>query len=98
MQNGNEVWIPAAEVVLRHIAGEHMLIPTVTREVDLDNLFMLNQTGVFVWEQMDGLKTTLQICNGLAGKFGISNEQAQQDVYQFLMTLDANGLAKRGDG
>ena len=48
-------------VVLRHVAGEHMLVPTVTREVDLDSLFLLNATGAFVWEQLDGIRSVSEL-------------------------------------
>ena len=55
-------------IVLRHVAGEHMLVPTVSREVDLDSLFLLNATGVFLWEQLDGRRTVEDLSRSQIGR------------------------------
>ena len=83
-----------AEVVLRHVAGEHMLVPAVTREVDLDSLFLLNTTGVFVWELLDGQTRTADLGAAVAGKFGIDPAQAAADVAGFLASLQARNLVE----
>lgn len=83
-----------AEVVLRHVAGEHMLVPAVTREVDLDSLFLLNATGVFVWELLDGKTWTADLAVAVAGKFGIAPAQAAADVAVFLASLRERNLVE----
>lgn len=82
-------------VVLRHVAGEHMLVPTVTREVDLDSLFLLNTTGVFVWEQLDGRRTVSELSQAVAAKFGVEEAVATADVTSFLVSLLERNLAER---
>ena len=82
-------------VVLRHVAGEHMLVPTVTREVDLDSLFMLNATGVWVWEQMDGVRSVEEMGETAARHFSIAPSVALADVMNFLTGLMERNLAKR---
>lgn len=80
-------------VVLRHVAGEHMLVPSVTREVDLDSLFLLNATGVFVWEQLDGLRNVAALSTLAANEFSIDSEAAQADVINFCSSLLKRKLA-----
>lgn len=85
-------------VVLRHVAGEHMLVPTVAREVDLDSLYLLNPTGVFVWEHLDGGRTVQGLGEAVARHFGIPSETARPDVARFLAALVERNLAERMDG
>lgn len=82
-------------VVLRQVAGEHMLVPTVTREVDLDSLFLLNPTGVFVWERLDGRRPVRELGAAVAEKFAVAPAVAAADVADFLSSLLERNLAKR---
>lgn len=87
-----------AEVVLRQVAGEHMLVPAVTREVDLDSLFLLNATGVFVWELLDGKTRAGDLGAAVAKKFGIDPVVAAADVTRFLASLlERNLVEPAGD-
>lgn len=81
-------------VVLRRVAGESMLVPTVTREVDLDSLFLLNPTGVFVWEQMDGLRTVQELSQAVAKAFGVEEAIASADAGSFLASLRERNLVE----
>ncbi len=87
-------------VVLRQVAGERMLVPTVAREVDLDRLFLLNATGQFVWENLDGSRRLVQLAEAVAVRFGAAQEIALADVTQFLESLLQHHLAEQvaGDG
>ena len=85
----------APGVVLRRVAGEHMLVPTVTREVDLDRLYLLNATGVFVWEHLDGTASAGELADLLAKAFGIDAERAWADAAGFLGSLLSEHLAQR---
>lgn len=80
-------------VVLRAVAGEHMLVPTVSREVDLDSLFLLNATGVFVWEQMKDDSRVAELAEAVEKEFLIDSEQAAADVKVFLLSLLERKLA-----
>ncbi len=82
-------------VVLRTVAGEHMLVPTVTREVDLDSLFLLNETGVFIWKQLDKPQRVGDLGQLLAREFSIAPEVAATDVDRFLSSLIGRKLAQR---
>lgn len=84
-------------VVLRQVAGEHMLVPTVTREVDLDSLFLLNATGVFVWDQLDGRRSVRELGAAVAEKFAVAPALAMADVVKFLSSLLERNLAERAE-
>lgn len=84
-----------AGVVLRTVAGEHMLVPTVTREVDLDSLFLLNPTGVFIWNHLEMLQCPSDLAKALAREFSIPVAVALGDVRRFLSSLIERNLAER---
>jgi hypothetical protein len=76
-----------AGVVLCHVDGKHMLVPAMTDKVNLDCLFLLNATGAFVWEQLDGRRRVAQIGEALAKAFGIPVDAAVEDASRFLTSL-----------
>lgn len=83
-----------AGVVLCHAAEKHMLVPAMTNAVDLDSLFLLNATGVFVWEQLDGRRRVRDIGKTVAQAFAIDAETAAADVAGFLASLFENSLVE----
>jgi hypothetical protein len=85
-------------VVLRHVAGEHMLVPTVAREVDLDSLFLLNATGVLVWELLEGACSVRALAGEIARRFGVPEATASADAAAFLAGLVERKLVVRADG
>jgi len=100
--NFNSVSLPDGErlrqtdgVVLRKVAGEYMLVPTVTREVDLDSLFLLNATGVWVWEHLDGVRSVQELGETVAQHFSVALSVALSDVTNFLLSLLDRNLVKR---
>ena len=48
-------------VVLRDVAGEKLLIPVKGRLADLQNIFVLEGLGEWVWEQLDGVRELEEI-------------------------------------
>lgn len=84
-------------VVLCHVDGKHMLVPAMTNQVDLDCLFLLNDTGVFVWEQLDGRRRIEHVGDAMATVFGISCGRAVEDVSVFLSTLLDHRLVEVAD-
>ena len=81
-------------VVLRQVAGEFMLVPAVTREVDLDSLFLLNATGVFLWERLDGRRRVWELGAALAEEFAIDATSATADAVAFLTSLMEHNLVE----
>ena len=83
-----------AGVVLRRVAGEHMLVPAVTREIDLDSLFLLNAVGVFIWERLDGVQTVRSLAGAVARSFAVDSGPALADTLAFLSALAGRNLVE----
>jgi hypothetical protein len=84
----NEVYFPSADVVVRKIEGETIIIPIVAGIGDLeDDLYTLNETGQAIWEKMDGKKSIQTIISELGAEYNESVELIQKDVVGIIGEL-----------
>jgi len=80
------------DVVIRRIAGETLLIPIRQHLADLQRVFVLNETGVVIWESLDGRTPISHIARRLQEKFEVPEAEAEADVQAFCRELNAAGL------
>lgn len=71
----------------RVIEGEAVLVNVKTHEV-----IHLNETGSFVWEAVDGVRTAGDIVRALLCEFEVDEAQARADVEEFAAGLIEKGL------
>ena len=76
-----------ADLVTREIAGETLLVPVTGKLADLADMFSLNPTGAYIWEQLDGQASAEGICAGLVTNFEVEPEQAWADTAELLEAL-----------
>lgn len=80
------------QVVVRDIAGETLLIPIRSNIAQLDSVFVLNETGKFIWENLDGSKSLHGIVTLLCDTFEVEGNEAEADVDEFVGLLASAGL------
>jgi hypothetical protein len=51
------VFAQRANVVLREVAGEQLLVPVRREVADLRSIFVVTGIGAFIWGLLDGLST-----------------------------------------
>ena len=71
-------------VVTRKTGNEYVLVPVTNNIADMTSVYTLNETGAFIWEQIDGKNTILEIIEKLTRDFEIDNDTATKDVLLFL--------------
>lgn len=76
-----------ADIPFRIIEGEAVLVNTKTHEV-----IHLNDTGTFVWENLDGDRDLGTIIVTLVGEFEVDDATAREDVFGFASELIEKGL------
>ncbi len=81
------------EVVQRELAGETFLVPVRGRLADLQELFVLNAVGSWLWSRLDGTNEIDGLARSVAAEFEVDEEQARQDTETFLGELEQAGLA-----
>lgn len=85
---------PRGKVILRDIAGEHLLIPIRGSLADMQKLFVLEGVGRHVWTQLDGQQTLEEIARSLADEFDVAPDSALRDVTRFVTDLSNADLVE----
>lgn len=80
------------DLMLREIAGEHLLIPVGEAAVKLSGIITLNDSGLLLWQALQQPCTRTGLIDGLLQEYQVDRETAAGDVDAFLDKLTANGL------
>jgi len=81
-------------VAARQIAGESFLIPVCGQPGEMENIFVLNPLGDFIWQRLDGEHTIEMIITAIVENFAVERGQAGADAAEFVERLLANRLAE----
>ena len=83
--------------VLRSIAGSSIVVPTGAEMMDFNGMITLNETGAFLWEKMQSETDIASLADAMLAEYtGISREDAEADIKEFIATLDAKGIIENG--
>ena len=75
-------------IVTRKTGNEYVLVPVADNIADMNSVYTLNETGAFIWEQIDGIRTVEEIISLLVKEYEIDNGSAERDVFTFIENLD----------
>lgn len=80
----NSILSHSSSVVSRKTGKEYILVPVTDNIADMDSVYTLNETGAFIWELIDGIKTVEEITEMLGDEFDIDKKTATADVLAFI--------------
>jgi hypothetical protein len=86
------VYRPVEDVVQRNIGGEVFLVPVRGHLADLQDLFVLNEVGSWLWERFVSGAIAEDLTQAVVAEFEVTEEQARADVRIFLAHLLEAGL------
>lgn len=87
------VCTPSEDVVAREIEGEIILVPLVAGVGDADEeLYTLNETGLAIWQRLDGAATLGQVAASLGEEFDADATEIEADVLGFAAALVERGI------
>ena len=78
--------------ILRKIAGHYVVLPSGARTVEFVGVITLNDSGAFLWENMNEDVTEEGLLEKLMTEYSIDRETALQDVQNFVALLEKNSL------
>lgn len=81
------IYKQADSLVSREIAGEMLLVPLQNNIGDLESIYTLNETGAYIWANLDGSHTLKDVCAGLVSEYDVPEESAWEDVIYFVNSL-----------
>ena len=77
---------------LRCIAGEMIAVPTGPVATKLSGLAVMNETGQFLFEQLQTEQTVESLVAAMLAEYDVDTATAQADVNEFIAILRENGL------
>ena len=80
------------QVILRSVAGEHMLIPVGETVFQYNGIFMLTESGKILWENIEKGAQGKELADLLVQEYGIDSDTALEDVNEFIEMLRAFGI------
>jgi hypothetical protein len=72
------------KVVTRKTGDEYVLVPVSNNIANMNNVYTLNETGAFIWDQIDGVKSVEEIIAALVSEYEIERTAASSDVFSFI--------------
>lgn len=79
-------------MIHRQLAGDNILVPGGNAVLDLNGLFVMTETGAFIWSILPEAETEEDIVNKMLEEYDVDRETAQQDVKDFLDRLRIYGI------
>jgi hypothetical protein len=86
-----DVFRQAENIVTRKVMDETLLVPISGQLASMDNLYTLNETGAFIWQALDGVRSLAEISGMLEQQYDAPAEVIAADVLEI-----ADGLAEAG--
>ena len=72
------------EMILREIAGQHILVPVGSAAVKLNGVIDLNDSGLLLWNRLRTECTEQELVDAVLEEYEINRETAAADVKEFL--------------
>ncbi len=79
-------------MTMRTIAGDNILVPNANTILDLNGLFVISETGAFIWNNLESSENESDIVNKLLEEYDIDRATAEADVNDFLAKLRNFGI------
>lgn len=80
------------EMILREIAGENILVPGADTVLQLNGLFVVTDTGAFIWKLLPTVENEEEILQKILDEYEIDEETAKADISDFLNKLRGFGI------
>ena len=90
----NKVYSLKDTYVLRQIAGEYLAVPISNAAGDDANIVILNPVSQIIWGKLDNGADFNEILNAVTEEFDVSDEEATNDIKEFLNGLEEAKLLK----
>ena len=84
--------------LLREIAGRFMAVPIGERTAEMHGMVALNETGAFMWKKLADGCTENELLEAVLAEYEVSEEDAAENVKEFLAYLHDEKLLTEAEG
>jgi len=78
-----------AKFVAREVGNEMILVPLTGNVAQMSELFTLNETARFIWQNITENTTIADIEYLMTNEFDIDTETAKEDIEKFMKQLES---------
>ena len=75
------------DFMIKKILDDYIVVPVGEELVNFDAMITLNETGAFLWEQLQEEKTEEELVKALCAEFDVSQDIAKSDISEFIGLL-----------
>ncbi len=73
--------------MLKSIADTYVVVPIGNRSVDFSSIISVNETGAFIWKQLESDTTPEEILKNMLAEYDVSEAEAKADIDAFIEKL-----------
>lgn len=77
---------------IKEIVGDYIVVPTGENYLDFGAVISINESGAFLWKQLQDNKSIDELSSALAEEYGIEADVAKADVEEFVALLKEHNL------
>ena len=75
------------DFMVKKILDDYIVVPVGEELVNFDAMITLNETGAFLWEQLQEEKTEEELIKALCAEYDVSQDVAESDISEFIGLL-----------
>lgn len=75
-------------IVTRKTGNEYVLVPVTNNIADMNSVYTLNETGAFIWEQINGIRSVKEIIEAVINEYDVDKKTAATDVFSFIENMN----------
>lgn len=75
------------DFMIKKILDDYIVVPVGEEMVNFDAMITLNESGAFLWEQLQEEKTEEDLLKALCAEYDVSEEVAKSDISDFIGLL-----------
>lgn len=80
--------------LIRSVAGSFVVVPVGDDAIDFNGVITVNDSGKFIWDLMQTGIDKYELLKKFMEEYNVSEEQAKEDIGEFVQTLLDNGVAE----
>ena len=77
-----------SKFVVRAVGNELILVPLISSVVQMNELFTMNETAKFIWENLKENTTVAELEELMTDAFDVNTDTAKKDIEAFIRKLE----------
>lgn len=86
------VYNKSEHFVEKKIGEEKVLVPLSNNVADMNHVFTLNSVATFIYNQIDGVKSVMDIYELMINEYDVSMDVAKNDIEHFIRDSVSRGV------